>query len=196
MKSAEVFQRLWRKLELCCPSPSNVLRKFVWQLRGAEIGHGTRLPQCWVTWPHQVRIGSHCRLGRGIFYNFSHYWIPGPSIIIGDNVVIGGGVEFNCRCRIEIADDCLIAAGCRFIDSDHGMALGQNMREQENSCAPIKVGKNAWIGANAIVLKGVTIGSGAVVGAGALVRESVGDNEIWAGVPARKVGIRRSSDGS
>jgi len=193
MKTSELFQRLWRKIELTTPSPLRGLRKAIWKLRGASIGSGTSLPRCTVTWPHQLKIGSDCRLGPGVFFNFSHYWVPGPSIIIGNNVFIGSGVEFNCRARIVVGDNCLIAGGCRFIDSDHGISPDVLIGDQELTCAPITIREGAWVGANAIVLKGVTIGAGAVIAAGAVVTQSAGDMEIWAGVPARKAGDRRDA---
>ena len=53
------------------------------------------------------------------------------------------------------------------------------------SYAPIHIGKNVWIGANATVLAGVNIGDGAVVAAGAVVTKDVEPNTIVGGVPAK-----------
>ncbi|WP_082148676.1 serine O-acetyltransferase [Pseudomonas helleri] len=50
-----------------------------------------------------------------------------------------------------------------------------------------RLGNNIHIGAGAIILGDITIGDGAIIGAGAVVLSDVGENEIWAGVPARKV---------
>ena len=57
--------------------------------------------------------------------------------------------------------------------------------------APIHIGKNVWIGANAVVLPGVSIGDGAVIGAGAVVTKNVEPNTVVGGVPAKV--IRRLS---
>ncbi len=51
--------------------------------------------------------------------------------------------------------------------------------------APIVVGKNVWIGANATVLPGVTIGDGSIIAAGAVVTKDVPTNVIVGGVPAK-----------
>ncbi len=185
MKAVEFFQRLWRRLELQLPNPITQYRSLKYRLRGAQIGRGTLLPRCRMLWPHQVKIGENCILQHDIFFNYDHYWMPGPSIILGDRVFVGNNVEFNCRNRIEVDDDALIAAGCRFIDHDHGMAPGELIRKQESVLAPIKIGKGAWLGVNVVVLKGVCIGDGAVVGAGSVVTKSIPAGEVWGGVPAK-----------
>jgi hypothetical protein len=52
---------------------------------------------------------------------------------------------------------------------------------------PIRIGKNAWIGAGAVVLPGVQVGECGVVGAGAVVIEDVEPFTVVAGVPARLI---------
>ncbi len=187
MKAGEILQRFWRKAELLLPDPREMLRRKIWQLRGASIGAGTRLPPCRAVWPHQVRIGRDCVLQPGIFFNYDHYWTPGPSIILGDRVFVGTGVEFNIQGRLEIGDDTLIASGCCFIDHDHGRAEGEVHRHQPNTIAPIMIGRDVWIGARCVVLKGVQIGDRAVLGAGSVLTQSLPEGEVWAGVPARKL---------
>lgn len=53
---------------------------------------------------------------------------------------------------------------------------------------------DVWIGCNVVIISGVTIGNGAVIGAGAVVTKNVPAYEIWAGVPAKKIGNRFSED--
>ncbi|RZK45096.1 MAG: acyltransferase [Hymenobacter sp.] len=109
---------------------------------------------------------------------------------IGNEAFIGASCEFNITEGIAIGDNALIASGCRFVDHDHGMQLGSPMRTQLGSHGAIKLGNDVWLGCNVVVLKGVEIGDGAVVAAGAIVTKSILPNEIWAGVPARKIGQR------
>jgi len=191
MSLPELFQRICRKLELTLPNPFELLRKAKFILRGASIGRHTSLPPCRMTWPHQVRIGERCTLQHGIFFNYDHHWTPGPSILLGDRVFVGHHVEFNCRERIEVGDEAMIAAGCRLVDSDHGVLPSTPIREQPLIASPIRIGRGAWLGVNVVVLKGVTIGDGAVVGAGAIVTKSIPAGEIWVGVPARRIGCRK-----
>ena len=189
----ELVQRFARRIEMFLGAlPS--FRKCCWRMRGARIGPGTRLPRVLVTWPHQVAIGSNCVLQPDIFFNYDHFWTPGPSIIVGNRVFVGRGVEFNIRERIEVGDDSLIASGCTFVDHDHGTAAGMMMNAQPAESCPIAVGRGAWIGANCVVLKGAQIGEGAVIGAGSVVTKAVPPFEIWCGVPARRIGKRGAAE--
>ncbi len=180
------LQRVWRWYDLL-PTFNSFWRASVWRLRGAQIGCGTRLPRTAVTWPHQVKLGRNCILQPNIFFNYDHYWTPGPSIVLGDKVFVGRGVEFNIQGRIDIGDEALIAAGCIFVDHDHGIAAAESIGSQPVDIRPILVGRDCWIGAGTVVLKGVHIGRGAVVGAGSVVTTSIPPYEVWCGVPARKI---------
>lgn len=167
-------------------------RKIWFSALGMKIGNGTFLSRIDVTWPHQVTIGEKCKLENNIIFKFDGIWKEGPSILINDRVFLGTGCEFNIRQGIIIGSDSLIASGCRFIDHDHGINLGELIRYQHGPEKSIKIGSDVWLGCNVIVLKGVEIGDGAVVAAGAVVTRSILSNEIWAGVPARKIGERSS----
>jgi acetyltransferase-like isoleucine patch superfamily enzyme len=165
----------------------NVWLKFL----GMKIGTQTNIPKLRLSWPHKVSLGKYCVLEPGISFKFDGPWAPGISINIGDNVFIGAGCEFNISESIVIGHNSLIAAGCRFIDHDHGIEIGALMRKQSGPKIKIVIGMDVWLGCNVVVLKGVTIGDGAIVAAGAIVTKSILPNEIWAGVPAKKIGTRR-----
>ena len=170
------FFRIWRKLWF--------------GFFGMQIGAGSSLPRIFVTWPHQVKIGNRCKIEPGVYFKYSGIWKPGPSIKIGSGSFLGLGCEFNIRKAIQIGENCLIASGCRFIDHDHGISGSELIRIQPSVEAPIKIGNNVWLGCNVVVLKGVEIEDGAVVAAGAVVSKSILKNEIWGGVPARKISER------
>ena len=171
---------------------SSCLRTLYFRFLGMKIGKNTFLPRIYCPWPHQVSLGANCQLERDIYFHFDGIWKPGPSILIGDNCFLGLGCEFNVRDRVTIGNHCLIAAGARFIDHDHNISGTGPMPNLDGLYAPIILGNDVWIGANAIILKGVEIRQGAVVAAGAVVTKKIQSNEIWGGVPARKIGERKS----
>lgn len=170
------------------------LRALYWRAQGMCIGRGSGLHALNVTWPHQVCIGRDCRIEHDVYLHFDGIYRPGPSILIGHHSFVGNGVEFNIVERIEIGAHALIGSGCRFIDHDHGLAPGVPMGRQPSVSAAIRIGRDVWIGANTVVLKGVSIGDGAVVGAGAVVTHDVPANAIVGGVPAKLLRYRAADD--
>ena len=71
-----------------------------------------------------------------------------------------------------------------FLYSPHMGLMDENTPGYDRFSAPCKVGSDVWIGANAIINRGVTVGDGAVIGAGAVVVEDVEPYAIVVGVPA------------
>jgi acetyltransferase-like isoleucine patch superfamily enzyme len=169
---------------------SGKIRKLWYSMLGMKIGKLTSLPKLYVTWPHQVSIGDNCWLEHNIYFKYDGIWQPGPSICIADDVFIGSGCEFNINQKITIGKDALIASGCRFIDHNHGTETHELMRKQQSKGFEIKIGRDVWLGCNVVVLKGVHINDGAIIAAGAVVTKNVPSKEIWAGIPARKIGTR------
>ena len=169
-------------------------RCIFYSVLGMRIGSGTNLNRIAVTWPHKVKIGTACMVEQGVIFKYDGPYSPGRAIIIGDRVFIGAGVEFNVKEQIKVGNDSLIGSGTRFIDHDHGFELGMLIRQQLCPTAAITIGSNCWIGANVVILKGVTVGDGAVVAAGGVLNKSIPPMEIWGGVPARRISIRGQND--
>jgi acetyltransferase-like isoleucine patch superfamily enzyme len=162
------------------------LRKLFWKISGMQIGAQTYLSKNTnVTWPHQVKLGNNCRLEHNIYFHYDGIYSKGPSICIGNNVFIGNNSEFNISEKITIGNNCLIAAGCRFIDHNHGTKKSILIRNQLAPKQEIILENDVWLGCNVIVLKGVHIGKGAVVAAGSIVTKNIPSYEIWGGVPAK-----------
>jgi len=189
---SKLLQKGIFNLRVRCIFPlASYLRKLWLLTQGMKIGKQVSIAPIRVTWPHQIMLKNNCILEHSVYFKYSSYWKKGPSIILGERVFVGNNCEFNISKYIEIGDDTNIAAGCKFIDHDHGIKLGELIGGQECKEDPIKIGNGVWLGFNVIVLKGVTIGDGAVVAAGAVVTKSIANNEIWGGVPAKKISDRK-----
>jgi acetyltransferase-like isoleucine patch superfamily enzyme len=167
------------------------LRRAYWRVQGMQVGNGTVIPRLVVTWPHQVQLGQRCFLESNIYFKFDGIFTPGPNILVGDDTFLGSSCEFNISKHISIGRNCLIASGVKFVDHDHGTDSDTAMRFQPSTAAPIIIGDDVWIGANAVILQGVHIGTGAVVAAGAVVRSTVAPYEMVGGVPAKHLKSRR-----
>lgn len=103
---------------------------------------------------------------------------------LGDRVEINNHSIINGTGGVDIGEDTLVGPGVRIISYQHQYARGATIRSQPVDAKPIRIGRDVWLGANAVILAGVTIGDGAVVAAGAVVREDVPPYAVVAGVPA------------
>lgn len=101
---------------------------------------------------------------------------------IGKNVVVMPGCLMMSAGGITIDDGAMIAANVQLISNNHDL-----YERQVITCKPVHIGKNAWVGAGATILPGVTIGDNAVVGAASVVTKNVAPNTIVAGNPAKLI---------
>jgi acetyltransferase-like isoleucine patch superfamily enzyme len=110
-------------------------------------------------------------------------------IVIGDDVGISGSTISAIE-SIYIGNNVLIGSGALITDNDaHAMqAEGRRYSVRNIKSAPIMIEDNVFIGARAIVLKGVKIRKGSVVGAGCVVVKDVPQYTIVAGNPAKIIG--------
>lgn len=99
---------------------------------------------------------------------------------IGRNVVVMPGCLMMSAGGITIEDGAMIAANVQLISNNHDL-----YERQIITCKPVHIGRNAWIGAGATILPGVTVGDNAVVGAASVVTKDVAVDTIVAGNPAK-----------
>jgi len=106
---------------------------------------------------------------------------PGARLEIGDHVFINQGATVVAALDITIGPDCRIGDYAAIYDTDHHPV------DQETPVrrAPVRIGRNVWIGRAAIVLPGVTIGDHAVVAAGSVVTQDVAPRTLVGGNPAK-----------
>lgn len=110
---------------------------------------------------------------------------PGAEIFIHDHVGMSSCV-IACANKVEIGEGTIIGGGALVIDTDFHPRLpdGNWGTDPRSVSKPVVIGKKCFIGARAIILKGVRIGDGAVVGAGSVVTKDVSAKTVVAGNPA------------
>jgi maltose O-acetyltransferase len=122
----------------------------------------------------RATIGRHVYIGKGTYVNSGTIQAAsiGMYCSIGPNVLIGPSEHILERWTTS-----------PYEARDHG----EDFRSTEKVAPAPAIRDGVWIGANAIVLRGVTIGPRAVIAAGAVVTKDVPAGEVWGGVPARKL---------
>ena len=150
--------------------------------RDVHLGPGVR-----ITDPARVLIGEKANISRGV--KIECLTMSGQAeagmVVIGDRVFIGERSTIICNARITIGRLTMIGHGVSILDFNHGTSRDVPMRDQLGTTAEVSIGEDCWLGANAIVLPGVTVGDGTVVAAGSVVTQTLPANVIAAGVPAR-----------
>lgn len=132
-----------------------------------------------------VRFGDKVTLNR-----YAYVQGGNGGVRLGDRVEINNFSIVNGTGGVDIGEDTVIGPGVRIISYQHRIARGATINSQPTNAQPIHIGRDVWLGANSIILAGVTIGDGAVVAAGAVVREDVPAYAVVAGVPATVRKIR------
>ena len=110
--------------------------------------------------------------------------LPNAVVEIGHKSYINHDSEIRCRERITIGNNVSIAYNVLIQDSDYHTTYDDNGNPKPQTL-PIMIEDNVWIGANAIILKGVSIGEGSTVAAGSVVTKSVPPYSLVGGNPAR-----------
>lgn len=136
-------------------------REIMSELTGQKIDSST-----WIVPPFYTDFGQFIRFGKKVFVN--------------------SGCTFMDRGGITLEDGVFIAPNVNIITENH--AEQPELRHNVYT-KPILIKRNAWIGAAAIILPGVTIGENSIVAAGAVVTKDVPDNTIVGGNPAKFIRI-------
>ena len=115
-----------------------------------------------------------------------------PNATIGRNVYIGRSVSLDWRHGhlITIGDRATVVDGARIICHD----ASSNRRQGLTWVAPVTIGERAFIGADSLILPGVSVGADAIVAAGSVVSRDVAPGTLVAGVPAQPMGTAAALD--
>lgn len=166
------------------------LRILYFRLLGAKIGINVSLGKVFLSVPEQVSIGNNCHIEDLVRLRAGGPW-KRSKIEIGINTFIGHSTQINVGSHFRIGNNCMVAPMCVFSDAHHNFDnLTIPIKYQKCIYESITIEDNIWIGSSCTILKGVTIHEGAIIAAGAVVVKDVPKNEIWGGVPAKKIGSR------
>ena len=126
----------------------------------AEIGEGCYIePPFYANWG-----GAHVHFGKGVYCNFNLTLVDDTHIYVGDYTMFGPNVTVATA----------------------GHPVSPELREQIYQYnMPVRIGKNCWIGAGAILLPGVSVGDNTVIGAGSVVTKDIPANIVAVGNPCR-----------
>ena len=126
----------------------------------------------------QIDDRAHFIVGTNVICrNFENFHVSSGKVILHDGVFINNSCSFNCMERIEIGAGTMMGEGVRFYDHDH-IYTAETIEKWQWTTAPIRVGRDCWIGSNVTILKGVTIGDNTIIGAGCLIRNDVTSNSV------------------
>jgi len=141
-----------------------------------------------VTWRYKLNHGSNIRVHST------------ASIRNPQNITIGNNSHINYNCcvwcgensRIILGDNLLMGPGVKIFSTNHGTKKGMPMTFQDYVEDDIVIGNDCWIGANVVILKGVTIPDGCVIAAGAVVSKPLTEPyTIYGGIPAKPISARK-----
>lgn len=135
------------------------IQKHVSSITGQNLNQSVE-----ISLPFQTDFGAHIRFGKDIFINKDAFFLD-----------LGG---------IEIEDHVLIGPRVTLLTVNH---ILEPAKRRGLGTQPIKIRKNAWLGAGVTVLPGVTIGENAVVAANSTVTKGVPADTIVAGIPAKVI---------
>lgn len=141
------------------PSEMNKREKLLKEMF-SEIGDG-----CYIEPPlHSNWGGKHVHFGKNIYANFNLTLVDDTHIYVGDYTMFGPNVTIATA----------------------GHPILPELREKTYQYnAPVKIGKNCWLGAGTIIVPGVTIGDNTVIGAGSIVTKDIPSNVVAVGNPCR-----------
>jgi acetyltransferase-like isoleucine patch superfamily enzyme len=149
---------------------------------------GGRVRRC-----SQIAIGDNNAFTQGCWLWPEDTDFAGIRIRIGNSNYFNRNVMIDACGLVEIGDRNMFGPDVYVTDSNHRFRAGSSPGELLMDRGKVVIGNRCWIGAKAVILKGVQLGDGCVVAAGAVVTRAVEPGAVVAGVPARPLHPRATS---
>lgn len=113
-------------------------------------------------------IESYCKISA----------TDGGCLTLGSMVGVNRNSMIMCHESVIIGDNTIMGPGVYIYDHDHVFDSNDGVRRNEYVTAPITIGKNCWIGANTVILRGTTIGDNSLIAAGCVVKGNYPDGSV------------------
>lgn len=146
----------------------------------------------------RMQLGTHgigVHIGKGVRGTWKNIYV-GNYVSIGANSLL-----LSTRAKVYIGDYVMFGPNVSVITGNHRIdVIGKRMYEVKDpdkrdiDDQDVIFSGDNWVGANAIILKGVTVGEGAVIAAGAIVNKNVPPYSVVGGIPAKVIKMRFSED--
>lgn len=190
-----VVVKVWR---ICLLQIARVVGRWSLLINGVRVGRKVRLeciPRIYRSPGARIELHDSVTLSGSLANTLCgcHVLVMtagrGAEIVVGEKSGLSCSVVHAAR-SIRIGKNVNIGAGCTIVDSDfHPVDLAaRRLHEVEKiASAAVVIEDDVWLGANVMVLKGVTVGAGSVIAAGSVVSRSIPPGVLAAGVPARVI---------
>jgi acetyltransferase-like isoleucine patch superfamily enzyme len=170
---------LGRRLRTACAVALAAPRALAELVRAQALEH--TIPR------RRLRIGARSWIADSVSIVFPAHVEVGSRVSVGPHARLWA----SANARLTIGNDVLIGPNVTIVTANHGFAARDvRVGDQPQTELDVRIGRDAWIGANAVILPGIAIGEGAVIAAGSVVNRDVAPYAIVGGVPARPIGER------
>lgn len=123
---------------------------------------------------------------RKLFFKRTHVSI-GNETVVNQNFIVSDDYEPLLSIGDRVAISPNVTVICASAPNNSNLQYQPYVKEHLMAHEKVTIGNDVWIGANSVILPGVSIGDSAIVGAGAVVAQDVPPNTIVAGVPAKNI---------
>jgi acetyltransferase-like isoleucine patch superfamily enzyme len=137
---------------------------------------------------YNYKIFVYCKLNKCHISHISNLTGNLERIKVGAGTVINSYANFRFKNgKISIGKNCLFGQNVTIITNTYNIIKGQNISINNMYSKDVIIGDNVWIGVNVVIMPGVQIGNNSIIGSSSVVTKNVPSDEIWGGVPARKI---------
>lgn len=154
-----------------------VIMKIVYPLRikGSMLQRLSPTSSIYLLGNSKLTIGKWLRLHGGSKIRV----VGNGQLTFGDNIKVNYNCMFVCMGKMTIEEGVEFGPNVLVYDHDHDFRTEGGLKEGKYNIGEVFIGKDAWIGAGVIILRGVKIGSNSVIAAGSIVSKDVTENSIY-----------------